>query len=383
MSPPWIGSTKTISKLDGRSTLAPAGLRYPSFKIPTTPKLMSFGPGRLFTSVARCNSLASAPSSLLISQEFAAKSALEHFVDEQGSLFALDDIVNDLGDAKFVTIAHDIGVGIANLLMNDLGYGWIANGKEWIGEKGKKPDYIYDNGLSSELVVMEAKGAIGKSVSRSSLQARVLKAYENQVEPWLGKTITPGYIAHGYAVGTLAKAGASDAEMTIHQAQWPASATPSITASANSSPSSAVALSNYENVFRLMGATNLAAALSDLKRGRRFGDFGEDEYFREVEHLGRRFLIKVGPRPRRALLFGGQWSTFAIDLKVALSFLEQLDSVQTIDRRIELPSIPSDEINRFREFPLEALFEDGLALVPLSFQGQKWIWSTRYGLKQG
>jgi len=366
-------------------------LREASYQLPRPGSSLSFNPNRLYASVARCNVLSNASGRVLFAQELAAKAALEDFVDDGGINFGVTDDVNDLGDAKLTSIAHDIGAGIANLYMDDMGYHWVANGKELLKSAGKKPDYVYDLGyVGSGYALMEAKGSVGKSVKKSDMLARVKKAYDKQVEPWLGSTANFRLLQQGYAIGTWARSG-NDAEIIVHETEWPVA--PAAVSVSGASPSLPLAFLNYAAVFQLVGAPNISSALRHVSLRRSVVDLLSQERLYEIRLGGRPFLrgrnssyVWYGRSPVPShdpflAIESKKRYAFAIDLEIAKEVLSALRRPSvSLEERLELPQIPWDLLRALREEGRAALFADGLAYLPSSKIVGRWQWGTLAGL---
>lgn len=404
MSPPWKSTQKTVALAQRSQNAAPPGVAVPTFPIPTPSHKIKFGPLRLYASIARCNSLSTADKATLFAQSLAAKAALDALVDDDGTEFCITHKATELGDAKFSSTAHDIGVGIANLYMEDLGYRWVANGKELITGQGNKPDYVYDIGVpKSDLAIMESKGSIGKTVKTSDLKKRTEKAYRKQIRPWLGTQINSRSVGHGYAIGVSAKVGGLNSNIFVEECMWPTIITPS--SAPASQPSALVAFSNYGGGFQLAGAPTAARMFRERRRIEtdeivlpdRFPD-GRD-IFMEFQMLGRRFLAGYEQwnllNFRNNMLFEilqvGMPSQpiFAVDFHIAQTMLGYLTSPDfVIESRVELPAVSSTDLDRFREDQTIALFGDGLGCFSISRMTEdpkpvrKWSWSARTGLTQ-
>ena len=386
MAPPWTNAEKKIIDFTHFKRSAPLNLAAPSFEIPDAINFLTFGPGRLFASVARCNALSYANVLILAAQQLASQAALNLFVDENGNSFSITDDARMLGDAKLGAIAHDIGAGIANLYMNELGYHWVASGKQMISGKGKKPDYLYDRGVGSiDLAAMEAKGAIGKTVSKAAIMSRVNAGYEFQVQPWLGFKSHNMRVIQGYAIGALANAGKASAEIVVQETGWPAPALPSSSSLASisppSAPSASIAYANYETIFRLIGAQGIVSA---LRKRRLFNavDGGQEEELSELEYFGRKFLVGGRLSAFDVMTMPLAASRFGLDLEVAQSFLEYLVGTPSMNEVLILRTIPQAAFEQARGDSHHALFADGLALIDHRPPIRKWRWSSQNGLRR-
>lgn len=354
MAPPWVNSSKNVTRNRRKEHATTSSL--PPFNPPPSIGSFSFAPGRLFASIARCNALTTAKHRISRSLTQLAKAAIEELVDDNGANFSILNDAADLGDARLANLSHDVGAGVANLYMDEIGYTWVANAKEVLTASGKKPDYIYDQGSgSNHVVVMEAKGGIGPSVTISNVDRRTEIGYQSQVAGWLGQSTSKGQtIVHGYAVGTCAPAGGSVGEYVIHETDRTTAG--SGPASGNA-PSAPIALANYQAVFALMGAYVVENFVAQ-QRGTepRTTALDTEDRFAEIDEFGTSLL--VASLPVRA-----PEVTFAIEANVGNWFLDYLEKGWPEEGRVEPPVVSDDVLKQAREFPGLAIFRDGLALV--------------------
>lgn len=373
-------SKKEISQNFYKSHMAPSGITSPAFSIPNIPAKIDFTTQELCASIARCGNTSDAGTSVLAAQAKAAEEFVNLFVCPSSSKFIVLNEAGTLIEAKLTSLAHDLGAGLANLYMERMGYSWRATGSEVLPGKKKKPDYIYDNGISEpEVVAMESKGSVAKRVSKKTVMGRAEIGYIKQLSPWLGKKTTDGSrIAHGYAFGTWAPFGKNIAEIGIHETAWP---------HRNSfekgrSPEEIVqvdrgiALANYASVFRLIGSPLLASELQSLRTKKEiWPDDFETEEFLEIGVLGQPFLVSL-PRYRfllkRPRLPYGLWEipsihsylyspTFAVKLDIAKTITEKMHNSE--HTRIKISPVSNGLILDARGSENVALFRDGLALL--------------------
>lgn len=284
------------------------------------------------------------------------------FVDDKGTDFAITADAGHLNDATISMLSHDVGVGVADLVMEDLGFVWRSLGSESLPAKKKRPDLVYDVPWSlGNLVVMEAKGGVGRTATLAYVDGRTYDGYVDQVEPWLGDHANSGHpICHGYAIGTCSPSGGSPGKIIVHEASVPAAGgSPPAGAGGGVPTPAALALTftgrvNYAAAFSLMGAEGAGRYI-------RTGDGRVEEFYEEFieqSYLRRRFL--VSETPRNWLSFGERVYAFALDLGVAQALLNGRREAWE-----QIPLVPDNSIRGFLEDPMAALFRDGLALIPL------------------
>lgn len=381
---------------------APILLDAPSFDLPEVPLNIDFSIPQLCASIARCGNSSSASGVILEAQAKAAEEFIKLFVCPNSKNFSIIKGADVLIDAKLVSLAHDVGVGVAHLCMEEMGYSWKASGAEVLSGKKKKPDYIYDNGLSAdEVVAMESKGSIAKSVYEKTVMGRAEKGYKQQLSPWLGKRTKSGSkIAHGYSVGTWAPIGKKIAKVGVHETTWPNLSNSHRYENTRDEVNldRGVALSNYISNFRLLGSVAITSQLQFLQRYRKpwFDQYNTEEFL-EIPIMGRPFLVSIPSyrfllrRPQRgstvlevpdikSYLYA---STFALDLDMAKSLMNQI--WHRDDERINLPVINSGILSDIKGSGEIAMFKDGLALLPPGYikpdsAGRVFQWSYKRGL---
>jgi hypothetical protein len=113
-----------------------------------------------------------------------------------------------LADEARTSIASKVGAGIADLVMENLGFFWRANAREILLSKTrtKIPDFVYDpaerHGYETNSVIaVEAKGSISKvRAATRRLHALARNAYDKQVRPFVNHRLNGITVASGYAV---------------------------------------------------------------------------------------------------------------------------------------------------------------------------------------
>lgn len=260
----------------------------PPFFPPTTPQAVAFTPEELAISISRNLALKVAEAPLLEALARSSRELVGVLVNDQVSNLEILPRVSSLGDAGLSHFAHDLSVGIAGLLMEAMGYAWHANGKELLGGRARKPDYVWTRGTSEEGVVLsEAKGSAAVRSSKMSLNRRAEEGFENQICPWIGKkTIEGSDIVWGYGIGVYAPGGGSSC-CVVHE--------PKVTSQVSSGRGPFVPLEiargNYAAAFRLMGCSEIALSLEARLDPESRGQLVE---FKVVEVEGKRFLLPRG-----------------------------------------------------------------------------------------
>lgn len=381
---------------------APTSLAPPNFTIPNVPEDIEFTIPKLCASIVRCGHCSTASQEILKAQAKATEAFLKIFVCSKSKDFSILSTAETLIDAHLSSIAHDIGVGVAHLYMEEMGYSWKASGAEVLSGKKKKPDYIYDNGSASHNVVaMESKGSVARKIYQKTVFNRAEKGYINQISPWLGKRTSHGSrIAHGYAIGTWSPLGKNTAKVGVHETSWPGNTKNKrlFDEEKLAHLDTGVALSNYISNFDLLGSTVLTSQLQLFQeyKKRQFETF-ETEEFLEIPILDRPFLVSIPrykfllQRPRqdyRILDIPDVMSylympTFALDLSVAKSFTKH---IWENSERIDIPFIDRGTIMDIQGTNEIAMFRDGLAVVPPGYikpdsEGRIFQWNSKHGLR--
>jgi hypothetical protein len=351
MSPPWKKSKKKIIRNRHQEHISKQSL--PSFNPPSSKSSFLFNPNSLYASMAKCNAISTVSKRVRNSLTRLAEAAISEFVDENEKDFKILDEAKFLGDARLSNLSHDVGIGVANLYMQQLGFKWLANGEELLAGYGKKPDYIYDTGNgTSDVVVMEAKGGIGKSVTIDQVNKRAENGYRDQADIWLGKSTSIGNrIVHGYAVGTCATAGGGPGEYVVHETKSKTSAQGK---KLGNSPSAAIALANYFAVFSLMRAPGLEDYIAllhdpDFQTTRSLVTFDVCDF-----HGVKLMMVRNRHRP---------YKRFAIDMNVGEWFLENINSEFLFQREVNIPSLGEAAIAMQDEMSNFVVFPDGLIFI--------------------
>jgi hypothetical protein len=256
----WASASKRVDQAKKAGHFVP-GLQF--WTAPMVPAEIWFTPQELGISIARNVALTGAPVDLLDLLDQHIRDLLAYFVDESGSQFQTSADVALLGDAKMIHVAHDIGCGVAGLLMENMGYRWRCNGKEVLGT-GKIPDYVWTvPSQAGALIVSEVKGSIGPSVTGSAINRRAKDGFHDQVADILG-TFLPGMgrIVYGYGLGIHAPGGKNTSGFYVHHPSF-TNRTPSGPPPSGGGEISVILLRHHlAGLFRAIGMGILANAFA-------------------------------------------------------------------------------------------------------------------------
>jgi hypothetical protein len=197
MAAPWTSSPKEFDPV-GHSTHPPPAGFATSFVPPTLPQKISFGPGALFASMARCAAAARVASTLNHALFVAAKAVTEAVVDDNGNTFDLLDDVTGIGDFQRTGFTGSVGNGVCDISMNVMGYLWRDLSSELITTSKPLGDFIYQGGPAApgQVVLSEAKGSFAAGASIATTQTLADKGYRRQVHDHLGSSAGADTGAH-------------------------------------------------------------------------------------------------------------------------------------------------------------------------------------------
>jgi hypothetical protein len=224
----WSPPTKVISDIGIvaiRQRLQQRGV------VATAPEQLSFSWSQLALSVGRTQTLAHALAKLPRAQRHTLVMTLGQpvlfqlgiFV-EQGAKFSITAQINDLlADEARTSLASKVGAGIADLMMERLGYCWRANAREMRLVPAKRalfpkkiPDFVYHGFEPGNLVVVEAKGSLSTTrAKRERILALAQRAYNEQVRAFVGQKTDDVVVANGYAVAFGAIPGKRSSTIAI------------------------------------------------------------------------------------------------------------------------------------------------------------------------
>jgi hypothetical protein len=135
---------------------------------------------------------------------------------EDGTNFALSQHLQALADAERTSFAGRIGAGIADLLMNALGFTWRDNASCLSNSLAPHADFIYSDGAASGhgVVLAEAHGSFSASVSSAGITREAKRKYLRQVRPHLAAVSPHGKVIHGYSIAFGSRPGVAGAFWT-------------------------------------------------------------------------------------------------------------------------------------------------------------------------
>jgi hypothetical protein len=399
------------------------------FVAPAISKQIHFRPEALAASMARTLTLRDAPDFLLTQWARAQLVEIESMVAE-GASFELSPLITVLADAERSGFAGRVGAGVADLLMNALGYAWRDNATCLSGALDPRADFIYAGGAVTGhgVVLAEAHGSFAQSVSESRIRGEARRKYLRQVKPHIDSTCVHGKVIHGYSVAFGSNPTSLDtylhlAETKITKKKAPPSPAGQPAPAGPDSVVTSLALAAHRSNFFLMGASQVVAWIDWLRGEGERPDEEATTTFLAVEIASQRFLVAAEhffPYVRtRVLLDALDWlrlpwhwqefervrqqirsdpqNVFAMDEWAAKSFLNALSGLIGGGRDqmrpvIELPVLePSgffisepvrSHLDYADRYPV-AQFRDGLALLgrlPRRPTPDDRFWSPRRGL---
>jgi hypothetical protein len=399
------------------------------FVAPPMAAQLSFRPDALAASIARTVTLRSAPDRMLVQMARAAMVQVEYLIKD-GPVFEVSPFITALADAERSGFAGRVGAGVADLLMNSLGYAWRDNAICLSGSFDPHADFIYGAGPVAPhgVVLTEAHGSFAQSVSESRIMGEARRKYLRQVRPHIASHCVHGDVIHGYSVAF--GSNPSSLETYLHVAETKISKSKGGSSPPAVEPGSgragivptSLALASHRSNLLLMGATQVVAWIDWLRGAAdRPADDSETTFF-TIEISGRKFLAVAEyflPHFRsrfwlddldfpHALLHWdeiGQWrqrgrprlaNLFAMDAWAAKAFLRALSEMivgglDQVPATLDLPSVEplglSIEVDRGSRdedlrYPV-AQFRDGLAFLsnlPRSLLVSSLHWSPQGGL---
>lgn len=322
---------------------------------------------QLVLAIGRSVCSRTAPSNLVTAQVNASFAALAGCCDFSGGEIHIQDVIKHLNETKRNAIAHDVGAGVANLIMQDMGYAWMGLAEDHIDPKmsngfknASRPDLIFDaGGGTNEYIAVEAKGSTPTPNGwvSSNLDKRLRNASTRQIANVLGASTFDGsIISRGLAAGFLGVAGGPAGTYRVFEAEPPA--TPSLPLRGISaavsfpdrhSPMPLIAMRHYYGVLRLIGghytADRLLQQIMRLTGRAEMGViFGEDE----PRIAEQRFFMKRGFVLGDAIdLTSLGWGTDAPKIRFAmysdvLIYLQSYIMDVTSERARERVTLPTE-----------------------------------------
>jgi hypothetical protein len=166
---------------------------------------------------------------------------LNLYVNAQNAEFSITTRIDILPDEDLTSLASKVGMAVADLVMERLGFHWRANMQEIelnpsppeADLKKRRPDFVYDpageHGFQpKDVVVVEAKGSLSRTrAKRAAIRRLARKAFADQVEHIIGQPARDVVVAGGYAVAFGAIPGEHAAGANGEQVSTLAVASPS------------------------------------------------------------------------------------------------------------------------------------------------------------
>jgi hypothetical protein len=369
---------------------------------PTVINSLTFSLPALAASIARTTTLKPAPPTMLHIWGQVALLEVQWLIDNSSD-FSLSPHIHSLADTERTGFAGKVGAGVADLLLNSLGYSWRDNAASVASKRTAHPDFIYDSGAASGhgVVIAEAHGSFRKSTSNTSISKKGCEKYDKQVSPFLGRPTKHGNILHGYSIAFGAKPKVKGAFLHVSETQTPTStkATPAAPSSLppSSSPATPLSLATYRSNFSLIGAMAVSFWIDWISGIAERPDDELGQIFLRVAYDGDIYLVSPFA-PSSSLMYHDYLeyhesidyhyhlrgfprkfgiSLFAIREKNAQDFLNQLTKIirngkENMPDTIDLPRAnpigfglsESDEMNSVKPRDYYyAQFPDGLALL--------------------
>ncbi|QHP72946.1 hypothetical protein EI171_39875 [Bradyrhizobium sp. LCT2] len=136
------------------------------------------------------------------------------FVSPRNAEFSVTTKVDILPDEDLTSLAAKMGVAVADLVMERLGFHWRANVLEIelspsVGDpdsKKRRPDFVYDPAgkygfQPKSVVVAEAKGSLSRvRAKRAAIRTLSRKAFAEQVQHVIGQPARDVIVAGGYGI---------------------------------------------------------------------------------------------------------------------------------------------------------------------------------------
>jgi len=425
LAPRWRNATiaQLPSHYRHRQTRSPVA---PGFIAPRLPSSISFGPRALAASIGRTSTLLPAPPELLVAMTRSALHQLAILIVDNPT-FELSQNITYLADSDRSGFAGRVGAGIADIVMEAMGYKWRDNATILSKTLNPHADFIYGGGSASMygVVLAEARGSFAASTSQMKIEREAKAKYKRQVKRFIGGMSCHGKVIHGYSVGFGATPGmhgnfAHISETKIKRPSTP-SPIPDPTIPKSSAPTQ-LALSTYRSNFILLGSPIIAHWVDSVRGSKMELDADEELILRRIKYASKTFHIlpyrrfcsddlfyydahdDEYARWRMGIgmpYFRGPFGVFGIEEKTSTAFLNQLSKMigareREIPSELEIPGTESYGISaeygsvRASALDVEAkvpasyvLFSDGLALLGNIDHGNMdgYIsWSPRQGV---
>lgn len=175
----------------------------PGFRPPALPTKLTFNLIALAASIARTETLRRVSDRTRFFLAIKAFIEAELLVENRNS-FTLSKNFLHLADAARASFAGSVGAGIADLVMNRLGYVWRDNAESLCQTYRSRPDFIYGDGPAARhgMVIVEAHGSFAKNITLPTIKKRTTDKLVRQVMPNL-TSCHPQYgnVINGYCIG--------------------------------------------------------------------------------------------------------------------------------------------------------------------------------------
>lgn len=339
------------------------GLHAPPLPIPSD---LTASVKQLVLSIGRSVCNRTAPVSLIMAQMRASLAAVSSCCDFSGGDLRVTSTMAHLNETKRNAIAHDLGVGLAGLIMQDMGYAWAGLAEDHVDPKPangfkskKRPDMIFDSGRGvQEYIAVEAKGStpFANGWVSANLTRRLRNACTGQVANVLGASSIDGsLISRGLASGFLGIAGGpagtyrvTEAESSVVPSRPLSGASAAVSFPDGHSPMPLIALRHYIGVLGLVGGHHTAQRLlrqllSLTDREEQILSAGDTNPIgaRTVSYFERRFVVGE-PLDLPSLGWNDEYPNlrFGISVDVLNFLLARMMNVSgnVLDERVTIPT---------------------------------------------
>ena len=364
-----------------------------SFRPPNLPKKLTFNLIALAASIARTETLRR------VSDRTRFFLGISTFIEaglliENGPYFTLSPDFRGLADAARRSFAGSVGAGIADLVMNQLGYTWRDNAESLFPTNSPHPDFIYGDGPAAGhgIVIVEAHGSFAKDITLPTIKKRTRNKFARQVVPNL-TSCHPQYgnVMNGYCIGFGSRPNRSGSFLCVADTSAPVTQ-PSGSSSGDpeaENPSTPLVLATCRSNFSLLGAMEVVRwiewILFDIDE---FPDDVPPVKFPIIGYVDKEFVVSpIFHRFFPSFYYEialENFGLFAIAKQSCQSFLNYLTRRINRDESTEFPDIPKSEIAGFSSTELRdteyVMYRDGLALLgnPSKMESEgRLIWDPR------
>lgn len=361
------------------------------FRPPVVPAKLTFDLTALSASIARTETLRRVSARTRFFLGIKAFIEARLLIENRPS-FTLSRDFPLLADAARTSFAGSVGVGIADLVMNQMGYIWRDNAQSLCITSGSRPDFIYGGGPAAGhgMVIVEAHGSFAKDIDSRKITKRTNNKYVRQIISNLAVFHKQyGNVVNGYCIGFGSKPGQTGSFICVADTSIPTAqhGQPYSAGSVFGNPPIPLVLATFRANFSLLNATRIVrwieCILFDVDRPR---DISPVE-FEVISYADTEFVIFPIFYHH---LFLGNIGVFAIVKQACQHFLDYL--AQRISGKSEISTrfieIFESEIAGFSSTELKDTgyirYRDGLAFLvnPSKMEPkEKLVWDPHSGCR--